>query len=100
MLQTLPPPPPRYTLTQAPDAPPCNLPHTCVLGPARYRRLTLSESQREVLVQWLQQNRDDPYPDAEEKRRLCRATGLDAGRLDRWLINWRRRDRKRRGRRN
>ncbi|EPZ31455.1 hypothetical protein O9G_002924 [Rozella allomycis CSF55] len=45
----------------------------------------------EVLWEWIDKHADYPFPTAEEKKLLCKKTGLTLVQLNNWMINARRR---------
>lgn len=45
------------------------------------------ESSTAVLLAWLQNHQDDPYPSAAEKDELARLSGLSYAQLSHWFIN-------------
>jgi len=53
-----------------------------------------------VLHEWWAENIENPYPDREERDRLCRATGLTHKQLVDWFANRRKRSRVRAGEEN
>lgn len=59
--------------------------------PSRKRRANLPKKTTAVLLGWLNDNLDHPYPDSKEKSELIRATGLSSQQLSNWFINARRR---------
>ena len=46
------------------------------------RRQNHRPEQTDVLVQWFEENRMDPYPSPEQKVLLAQATGLDVGQIE------------------
>lgn len=40
-----------------------------------------------VLMEWFEQNVDNPYPNEVDRIRMCKATGLSRKQLRVWLIN-------------
>ncbi|GMM36427.1 hypothetical protein DASC09_037520 [Saccharomycopsis crataegensis] len=57
----------------------------------RKRRQNLPKTTTDVLLNWLKQNLDRPYPNSQEKNELVAQTGLTFQQLDNWFINARRR---------
>lgn len=55
----------------------------------RPRRIEVSS--KEILMDWLDSHRENPYPSVEEKKILCSQTGLSLNQLNNWFINARRR---------
>ncbi|ODV58266.1 homeobox domain-containing protein ASCRUDRAFT_77973 [Ascoidea rubescens DSM 1968] len=55
------------------------------------KRKNLPKATTDVLMNWLKENLDRPYPNAREKSYLCTQTGLTPQQLDNWFINARRR---------
>ncbi|ORX65772.1 hypothetical protein K493DRAFT_143803, partial [Basidiobolus meristosporus CBS 931.73] len=46
---------------------------------------------REILMQWLLEHADNPYPTQAEKLTLCQKTGLPVKKINDWFVNARRR---------
>ena len=44
-----------------------------------------------VLSDWLDENRSDPYPNAKQKKELAAASGLTEKQVGTWFTNWRKR---------
>jgi hypothetical protein len=61
------------------------------LKPAKKARTKISNDSKRILFDWLKKHKQDPYPRADEKSRLCKETGLTLIQLNNWLINARRR---------
>lgn len=59
--------------------------------PSRKRRQNLPKATTDILLNWLKQNLDRPYPNSQEKTELVHKTGLTFQQLDNWFINARRR---------
>lgn len=55
------------------------------------RRGKLPKDVTELLKGWLMEHSSHPYPNEDEKRRLCVATGLSISQVSNWFINARRR---------
>ena len=55
------------------------------------RRSNFTSSTRQILVQWLKKNRENPYPTQEEKLELMKKTSLSLKQCSNWFINARRR---------
>lgn len=60
-------------------------------SPQRKRRQNLPKVTTDILMDWLIQNLERPYPNSHEKQELAARTGLSAQQLDNWFINARRR---------
>lgn len=55
------------------------------------KRMNLPKKSTSILISWLSDNLDHPYPNNKEKMDLIRKTGLNAQQLSNWFINARRR---------
>lgn len=55
------------------------------------RRGKLPKDVTELLKSWLMEHSSHPYPNEDEKRRLCLTTGLSISQVSNWFINARRR---------
>ncbi|KAK9763345.1 Homeobox protein Meis3 [Basidiobolus ranarum] len=55
------------------------------------RRSNHSPEIREILMQWLLEHADNPYPTQAEKLALCQKTGLAVKKVNDWFVNARRR---------
>jgi len=68
-----------------------------VTTPAAERRMgnlkasTFTQDASKVLRKWFFDHFSHPYPEKEEKERLCNETGLTAKQLNDWFSNWRKR---------
>ena len=51
----------------------------------------LDEAASSVLLAWVNENLNNPYPSNKEKEELERASGLDQTQINNWLINYRKR---------
>ncbi|KZT60288.1 hypothetical protein CALCODRAFT_408438, partial [Calocera cornea HHB12733] len=51
------------------------------------RRGKLPREVTEYLKDWLMKHADHPYPTEEEKKDMCRHTGLHMTQLSNWFIN-------------
>ena len=60
-------------------------------GNAYKRSSKLPEKATSVLKKWLFEHSSKPYPDDDEKQRLCLLTGLSLTQINNWFINARRR---------
>jgi len=58
---------------------------------SRKKRANLPKKTTSILLGWLNDNLDHPYPSATEKTELIRLTGLTNQQLSNWFINARRR---------
>lgn len=58
---------------------------------AKKVRANLPRSSVRVLMEWLADNLDDPYPTEAEKSELCSTTQLSKQQLNNWFVNARRR---------
>ncbi|PJF18225.1 putative HD-1 (homeodomain) [Paramicrosporidium saccamoebae] len=58
---------------------------------ASKRRPNHSTHVRKLLLMWLEEHKDHPFPTGDEKKILMEKTGLDLKQLDNWFINARRR---------
>ncbi len=58
---------------------------------SRKKRANLPKKTTSILLGWLNDNLDHPYPSATEKSELIRLTGLTNQQLSNWFINARRR---------
>ncbi|CAO1618682.1 unnamed protein product [Parajaminaea phylloscopi] len=68
--------------------------HADYIGPATSaprRRGKLPKDVTELLKGWLMEHSSHPYPNEDEKRRLCLSTGLSISQVSNWFINARRR---------
>ncbi|KAJ1956205.1 hypothetical protein EC988_001473 [Linderina pennispora] len=68
--------------------------HSRSPGPYEYGRIgsrVYTQEVSNVLNEWLDAHKDDPYPSAEAKRQLMRETGLTKMQLKNWFCNVRRR---------
>lgn len=61
-----------------------------VMSPKRKRNPILKAS-RELLKEWLDDNKHNPYPTEEQKLDLEKKTGLSRLQLDNWMVNGRKR---------
>merc|ERR1712196_725339 len=52
---------------------------------------TFTQEASKVLQKWFFDNFGHPYPEKEDKDRLCSETGLTAKQLNDWFSNWRKR---------
>jgi len=52
---------------------------------------TFTQDASKVLRKWFFDHFSHPYPEKEEKERLCNETGLTAKQLNDWFSNWRKR---------
>jgi hypothetical protein len=57
----------------------------------RKKRQTLPRHTKLILLSWLSENLDRPYPNSREKYELLLKTGITIQKLDYWFINARRR---------
>jgi hypothetical protein len=58
---------------------------------ASKRRPNHSAQVRKILLAWLEEHKQHPFPTVKEKEILMEKTGLDLKQLDNWFINARRR---------
>lgn len=55
----------------------------------RSQRKLFSEAQRSILLSWLRENSQNPYPSAAEKQVLMDKTGLNKEQINVWFTNTR-----------
>lgn len=64
---------------------------TSIIG-AKKRRGNLPKHAVRMLKKWVEEHKDNPYPNEEEKNRFCVETNLSASQINNWFINARRRN--------
>ena len=53
----------------------------------RFKRTLFSDSQKRILIDWLQSHQSNPYPTLLEKQELMQETGLNREQINIWFTN-------------
>lgn len=76
---------------EAPSSPDSPLSDNSGVGAKKKKRSNLPKKTTKILIDWLNQNLNNPYPNSKEKIELIERTGLTNQQLSNWFINARRR---------